>query len=59
MPLLELRNIWYRLPNNFDVNLFRGMNFKVFPNEFVLLIGENGAGKSTGEFHPYASMCIS
>lgn len=48
VPVLELRDISYRLPNNFDVELFKKMQFKIFPGEFVLIIGQNGAGKSTG-----------
>lgn len=48
VPLLELRNIQYQLPMNFSVHLFNDLNFKVYPREFVVIIGANGAGKSTG-----------
>lgn len=48
-PLLEMRNINYQVPMNFELQLFRDMNFKVFPGEFVIVVGENGAGKSTGK----------
>lgn len=49
MPLLEMRNINYQVPMNFDLQLFTDMNFKVFSGEFVIIVGENGAGKSTGK----------
>jgi len=39
----------YFLPMNYSVQLFKDMNFEVHPGEFVVVIGENGAGKSTGE----------
>lgn len=48
VPLLEMRNISYQVPMNFDLQLFKNMNFKVYSKELVLIIGENGAGKSTG-----------
>lgn len=48
-PLLELRNVSYQVPMNYDVHIFKDMNFKVYPGEFVIVIGGNGAGKSTGK----------
>lgn len=44
-----MRDINYQVPMNWDVTVFSGMNFKVYPNEFIIVIGENGAGKSTGK----------
>lgn len=50
-PLLEMRDISYRVPRNWDVRVFNQMNFSVRAGEFVIVIGENGAGKSTGTVH--------
>ena len=49
VPLLEMRNITYRIPNNWIVKVFDNMNFCVYPKEFVVVIGHNGAGKTTGK----------
>lgn len=47
-PLLEMRNVSYQVPMNYDVQLFENMTFKAYAGEFVIVIGENGSGKSTG-----------
>lgn len=47
-PLYEMRGITFRIPMDFDVILFNNMNFQIYPGEFVVMIGGNGAGKSTG-----------
>lgn len=47
VPLLEMRDITYHVPMDFENQLFSNMNFKVFPGEFIVIMGQNGAGKST------------
>lgn len=48
VPLFEMRNVTFQIPFNFDVVLFRDMRFHINPGEFIIMIGSNGAGKSTG-----------
>ncbi len=43
-PLLEARDV---IKNFGKVQALRGVNFTVYPQEVVALIGDNGAGKST------------
>ena len=43
-PLLEARDV---IKSFGKVQALRGVNFTVYPNEVVALIGDNGAGKST------------
>lgn len=47
-PLFEMRNISYSVPRNIDLVLFENMNFNIYPGEFVIMLGANGSGKSTG-----------
>jgi len=43
-PVLQMKNIRKTFPG---VTALSGVNFEVYPNEIVGLVGENGAGKST------------
>lgn len=54
-PIFEMRNVTFRIPQNFDVILFKDMNLKIYPGEFVLMMGANGAGKSTGKVNAEAA----
>lgn len=49
IPLLEMRNMTLQAHMDFDRYIFKNMNFKVYSKQFVIIIGENGAGKSTGK----------
>lgn len=54
IPLFEMRGVTYSPPMDFDNILFRDMNFKIYENEFIVVVGQNGAGKSTGKsFFPF------
>lgn len=53
VPLLELRNVHFRVPKDYDRILFEDMNFRMYPNEFVVMIGPNGSGKSTSKFERF------
>jgi ABC-type multidrug transport system fused ATPase/permease subunit len=50
-PLVELRDLKYTVPLNRAARVLTGANFAVRPHEFVVVVGENGAGKSTREFY--------
>lgn len=50
VPVLELRNVTYTVPMNYSKKVFSGLDFSIYRGQFILLIGENGAGKSTGAF---------
>jgi len=43
-PLIEVRQLFKRFGLK---NVIRGLDFQVFPGEFVALLGPNGAGKTT------------
>ncbi len=45
-PAIELENVKYRYMNAHDYAL-KGVSFKIHPGEKVVLVGENGTGKST------------
>lgn len=45
-----MRNITFQAPMNFEKYIFTNMNFKIYPKQFVIVVGENGAGKSTGMY---------
>jgi ABC-type bacteriocin/lantibiotic exporter with double-glycine peptidase domain len=45
--LIDLRGIRYTLPMNLTHKLFRNADLSIRENEFVVITGENGAGKST------------
>jgi ATPase subunit of ABC transporter with duplicated ATPase domains len=52
-PLIDLTGIRYTVPLNFAKKLFRGTDLSVRENEFVVIIGENGTGKSTRKSHEF------
>jgi ATPase subunit of ABC transporter with duplicated ATPase domains len=45
--LIDLHGIRYTLPMDFTKKLFRNTDLSIRQNEFVVITGENGAGKST------------
>jgi putative ABC transport system ATP-binding protein len=47
-PVIELKNVWkiYRM-GDVEVPALRGLNLKIYPQEFVAIIGASGSGKST------------
>lgn len=44
-PLLEVRDLSYTYPGG--VTALKNINLKIFPGEFVGIIGQNGSGKTT------------
>ncbi len=47
MSLLELKNVKYSYAIAQEVEILKGISFKVEKGEFVAIVGENGSGKST------------
>jgi energy-coupling factor transport system ATP-binding protein len=45
-PLLELNDIWYKYPSSSNWVL-QNLSMKIFPKEFIAVIGKNGSGKTT------------
>ena len=47
-PVIELHNIWktYHL-GEVPVNALKGVNLKVYPGDFMIVLGKSGSGKST------------
>lgn len=43
-PLIELKNLFFSYT---DANVLSDVNLKIYPNEFVGIIGPNGGGKTT------------
>jgi len=47
-PIIELREAWKTYnPDKVPVHALRGANLKIYPAEFVTIIGRSGSGKST------------
>ena len=46
-PVIDLRGIRYTLRMNLSHKLFRYTDLSIREKEFVVITGENGAGKST------------
>jgi len=47
-PIIELRDAWKTYnPDKVPVHALRGANLKIYPAEFVTIIGRSGSGKST------------
>ncbi|OPX84126.1 MAG: putative HMP/thiamine import ATP-binding protein YkoD [Pelotomaculum sp. PtaB.Bin104] len=44
-PLIEVNNLWFSYPNGREA--LRDINLSVTPGEFVAILGENAAGKTT------------
>jgi putative ABC transport system ATP-binding protein len=47
-PVIELKDVWkiYKM-GAVEVPALRGLNLKIYPQEFVAIIGASGSGKST------------
>jgi len=48
-PLIEVDDLHYRYANGVDA--LRGVNFRLYPGETVVLLGGNGSGKTTFVLH--------
>ncbi|OYT42784.1 MAG: hypothetical protein B6U78_00065 [Candidatus Aenigmarchaeota archaeon ex4484_224] len=46
-PLISLRNVWKIYGKGTKVYALRSVNFKVYPNDFIAVLGPSGSGKST------------
>jgi len=44
---IEFENVWFRYPTRKNDWVFKGISFRISPNEVVSLVGESGCGKST------------
>ena len=47
-PLIRIEGVWktYHVGGT-DVHALRGLNLKIYPNEFLIIMGTSGSGKST------------
>lgn len=48
-PVIELRNVWknYHIGQQVEVHALRGMNLKIYSDDFIVVLGQSGSGKST------------
>ncbi|MFX1593326.1 MAG: ABC transporter ATP-binding protein, partial [Promethearchaeota archaeon] len=44
-PIIEVSNLSYTYPNQTEA--LKNIDLKIFPNEFIAIIGKNGSGKTT------------
>jgi len=47
VPLVQLKNVHYCVPMDYDRVIFKNLNLSIYPGELVLITGLNGSGKST------------
>lgn len=43
--IIDISNLWFSYPNGKEI--LKNINLKVYPGDFMILMGENGAGKTT------------
>jgi len=46
--VIELKDVWKTYPlGSVPVNALKGINIKVYPGDFIIILGKSGSGKST------------
>ena len=47
-PILELKNVWKTYNREkVPIHVLRGIDLKIYPGDFVVILGKSGSGKST------------
>lgn len=48
-PIIQVKDLWhvYGRGTEREVAALKGLNFNIYPNEFIAFIGQNGSGKTT------------
>jgi putative ABC transport system ATP-binding protein len=48
-PIVDVKEVYKRfiVGNNTEITILKGLSFKVYPGEFVIIVGPSGNGKST------------